>query len=150
MSWARRRATIVAVPRSIFFMRDFFAWARLVGLPLAPNTCKQVLCLRCSMHCRLVSRPSARAPFPEVVEKSMQLCGPIPLSVRENGRLTRAYWSAKGFHPEVARRAWSLMVALVIPAVSCRTSSVEFFAVRLRGKPSDRTSLESARHLLLT
>jgi len=37
----------------------------------------------------------------EVVEKSMQLCGPIPVAVRENGRLTRAYWSPKGFHPEV-------------------------------------------------
>jgi len=37
----------------------------------------------------------------EVVEKIMQLCGPIPASVRSNGRLTRAYYSNKGFHPEV-------------------------------------------------
>lgn len=37
----------------------------------------------------------------EVVEKIMQLCGPIPASVREQGRLTRAYFSSRGFHPEV-------------------------------------------------
>jgi len=37
----------------------------------------------------------------EVVEKMMQLRGAIPKSVREQGRLANAYFSPKGFHPEV-------------------------------------------------
>lgn len=39
----------------------------------------------------------------EVVEKLMMLCGPIPKSVRDNGRLTPAYFTGKGFHPEVGQ-----------------------------------------------
>lgn len=39
----------------------------------------------------------------EVVEKMMQLCGPIPIAVREQGRLTRSYFSSQGFHPEVGQ-----------------------------------------------
>jgi len=37
----------------------------------------------------------------EVVERMMQLRGAIPKSVREQGRLANAYFSPKGFHPEV-------------------------------------------------
>jgi len=37
----------------------------------------------------------------EIVEKMMKLRGPVPKSMREQGRLAVAYFSAKGFHPEV-------------------------------------------------
>jgi len=37
----------------------------------------------------------------EVIQKIMELCGPLPAEMREQGRLTSAYFSAKGFHPEV-------------------------------------------------
>jgi len=39
----------------------------------------------------------------EVVEQIMKLRGLIPESVREKGRLTSAYFSSKGFHPEVGK-----------------------------------------------
>lgn len=37
----------------------------------------------------------------EIVEKMMKLRGPIPKSMRDQGRLTVAFFSSKGFHPEV-------------------------------------------------
>lgn len=36
----------------------------------------------------------------EVLEKIMQLCGPVPLEVRQNGRLTQLYFTSKGFQRE--------------------------------------------------
>jgi len=57
----------------------------------------------CTIYELVVGRILFRActTHREVVEKMMQLCGPIPLAVRENGRLTRAFYSSRGFHPEV-------------------------------------------------
>eukprot|EP00408_Alexandrium_pacificum_P020037 CAMPEP_0171209038 /NCGR_PEP_ID=MMETSP0790-20130122/28392_1 /TAXON_ID=2925 /ORGANISM="Alexandrium catenella, Strain OF101" /LENGTH=391 /DNA_ID=CAMNT_0011674641 /DNA_START=81 /DNA_END=1256 /DNA_ORIENTATION=- len=37
----------------------------------------------------------------EIVEKMMKMRGPIPKYMRDQGRLTVAFYSAKGFHPEV-------------------------------------------------
>merc|ERR1740121_2646346 len=37
----------------------------------------------------------------ELVEMIMKISGPIPVTMREQGRLTRAYFSSRGFHPEV-------------------------------------------------
>lgn len=37
----------------------------------------------------------------EVVENIMKIFGPLPAEMRDGGRLTRAYFSNQGFHPEV-------------------------------------------------
>lgn len=37
----------------------------------------------------------------EVLEKMMKLCGALPERLRQQGRLTKVYFSDKGFHPEV-------------------------------------------------
>jgi len=57
----------------------------------------------CTIHELVVGRVlfrSCNTPR-EVMEKIMQLRGPIPETLREQGRLTNMFFSSKGFHPEV-------------------------------------------------
>mmetsp|Transcript_19094 Transcript_19094/g.44647 ORF Transcript_19094/g.44647 Transcript_19094/m.44647 type:complete len:591 (-) Transcript_19094:81-1853(-) len=74
----------------------------------------------------------------EVVEQMMKLRGPIPESVREKGRLTRAYFSAEGFHPEVGKP----MVDSSFKAVAMHTELAKYADF---GKSGALTAQEQAK-----
>lgn len=57
----------------------------------------------CTMYELVVGRILFRAcnTNREIVEKMMQMRGPVPPAMREQGRLAACFFSPRGFHPEV-------------------------------------------------
>jgi len=75
----------------------------------------------------------------EVVEKIQRIGGPIPAAWRQQGRLARAYFSSRGFHPEVGQPVDPDTTYKKTPMLNELLASVDF------GKENARAASDLAK-----